>query len=278
MANPILFNEKISSEEEVLKLYQRANEYQWNPDKDIPWHLSIDLNGEKKEAWIELIKIFYGLELMGLLVINNMMNSVSEKLKYRNLPYYLSIQATDEARHIYCLEKYLQKLGSPIQESKMQKVINALGKLASKGFFKVEAWSVSTLFSENFASHFMMAAIEKEIDPLATALFKRILADEARHIGLQHILCKKIAEKRNPFKRFYLKTQSYFTFLLTALGIRQVTGLAEKIGLNIEEYLDSLMNKFEKQEETLGLSPFISPLFQRKILNNVALKKKKRLV
>lgn len=257
------------SEDEVLRLYQRANAQQWNPDKEIDWQAPIGLDGEKKKAWIELMKVFYGLELMGLFVLNNLMNEVGEKstegIGNRHLNYYLSIQGADEARHIYCLEKYLDKLGSGPGSRRFQQIINGLGKLASKGFIRHQTWALSTLFSENFASHFMATALEKDVEPLGSEIFRRIIADEARHISLQHLLCRRIPTKVGFFGRWYLKLQSYATVLLTAWGVRRIARQGQSVGIPTAPFIASFMSKLEKQEEALGLNGFVNPRFQRKI-------------
>jgi len=118
--------------------------------------------------------IFYTLEKMGLNVIANMMPARQVSLKVKRLPTTFR-QCFDEARHVFSVENYLRKLGDRQYDWKY----HVLGQIASLGFYRVENWLFSTLFSENFASAFLRRS-QKAISIRWERMCKNLLLDESR--------------------------------------------------------------------------------------------------
>ena len=136
----------------LRRLYLQASSQQWFAPQKINFAGELELDPEVRRVWIRFTEIFYTLEKMGLNVIGNMMPKAARKLRSEEVSFYLSAQYFDESRHVFVIANYLRKLGAP---PKYDRKFHVLGQVASMGFYRVENWLFSTLFSENFASCFL---------------------------------------------------------------------------------------------------------------------------
>src|SRR4051812_38317070 len=140
------------NEAKIRRLYLQAASQQWFAPTKIDFTAPSTLDDQSRIVWQRLMTIFYTLEKMGLNVITYMMPKAVTRLKSEEAANYLSVQCYDESRHVFSIENYLKKLGAP---PKYDWQLHVLGQAASLGFYRVENWLFSTLFSENFASCFL---------------------------------------------------------------------------------------------------------------------------
>ncbi len=265
---PLEEQEKIFLLDEALSyqsLYQRASVQQWDADSNIDWSKGAQVDDSIKESWIKIMNVFYALELVGLVTLNNMMSKTASKYGDVNLRLYLSAQSIDEARHVYVLQKYLGLLNVQPSTS-LQNVVNRLGNIASKGVYNVENFLFSTLFSENFASMFLRMCIEKPIDPLARDIFKRILQDEGRHVKFQNIILPYVVKNTSVIGKLVMKTVHVTLMNIVRLGIKDVKKDAEKIGVDTTEFLNRLVKLLDRQYEKIGIKEFVDPERIKKII------------
>ena len=158
--------------------FSSRGERLWNADRDIDWDRGAQIPDAKRASWLRIINTFHGLEVMGLDTIQVMMGQATHQLRNPSLNLYLAAQCQDEARHVYVLDRYLTEVnGHGYMSAAERFMVDRFGAMASWGFFRVENWLISTLFSENFAALFLQQALEiPDIDPLAKQIFRLIPA------------------------------------------------------------------------------------------------------
>ena len=181
-------------------LFQQQGERLWNADRDIDWDRGAQIPDAKRASWLRIINTFHGLEVMGLDTIQVMMGQATHQLRNPSLNLYLAAQCQDEARHVYVLDRYLTEVnGHGYMSAAERFMVDRFGAMASWGFFRVENWLISTLFSENFAALFLQRALEiPDIDPLAKQIFRLILRDEVRHVNFLHTILPELIDGLSP--------------------------------------------------------------------------------
>ena len=102
--SPIAVAQGASEEQRNLyrELFRQQSDRLWNADRDVDWSLGPKIPSEKREPWLKLVNVFYGLEYMGLETIQVMMSKATHQLRDPNLNLYLAAQCQDEARHASC--------------------------------------------------------------------------------------------------------------------------------------------------------------------------------
>lgn len=244
-ANPILNDQKIR------KLYLQACAQQWYPLQKINFELPTATDPEHRRALIAINQVFYTLEKMGLNVIANMMAKASRKFKSEEAASYLSVQCHDEARHVFLAEIHLKKLGAPpVYDNRL----HILGQVASMGFYRVENWLFSTLFSENFASAYLRRGKTFEGDPFGQEVCRNLVIDEARHLHFLHIVLPDILDRMNVVGRSYVKSAQYFIMKFTEVMSRTMANDAAVIGIDRREMLEEVFENIERSYESMGVS------------------------
>ena len=150
-------------------LFRQQSDRLWNADRDVDWAGGSVIPESRRGPWLRMMNVFHGLEVMGLDTIQVMMSEATHQVRDPALNLYLAAQCQDEARHVYVLDRYLTEVDGHGYISKPEAfLIERFGGMASWGFYRVENWLTSTLFSENFAALFLQQALEiDDVDPLA---------------------------------------------------------------------------------------------------------------
>lgn len=253
------------NEQKIRRLYLQASSQQWFAPHKINFEPNIMVDDETRRVWIRFMTIFYTLEKMGLNVIANMMPKASAKLKSDEISYYLSAQCFDESRHVFVLENYLKKLGAP---PKYDYKYHVLGQAASMGFYRVENWLFSTLFSENFAHAFLRRCKVSQIDPMGAEICKSLQADESRHLHFLHIVLPDIMDRLNLFGRSYVKGAQFFIMKFTEMVSRSLDRDAKFVGLDRQALFEEVFENVERAYEGFGVTRSFLP-FPKITANNV---------
>ena len=251
------------------ELFRQHSDRLWNADKDIDWSQESIIPEHKREAWLRMINVFYGLEFMGLDTIQIMMSKATHKLRDPNLNLYLAAQCQDEARHTYALDRYLTVTdGHGRLSSLEQGLINRFGNMASWGFYRAENWLTSTLFSENFAALFLQKASElPDCDPLAKQIFRNILRDEVRHVNFLHSILPDLIGNLSPIGRTYIWQSQLVLIGTVSIGLRRIRDEAGDIGLDIEDFKDTLTENLDAQFRDAGIDQFLYASSYRRMMD-----------
>ena len=251
------------------ELFRQQSDRMWNADKDVDWDLGIQIPEHKREAWLRMMNVFYGLELMGLDTIQVMMSKATHKLHDPNLNLYLAAQTHDEARHVYVLGRYLDLADGWGRMSRAEQImIDRFGNMAAWGLFRVENWLTSTLFSENFAALFLQKALEiEDTDPLAKQIFRNILRDEVRHVNFLHTSLPDLIGALPRIGRAYIWQSQLLLVGAISIGLRRLHGDAETLGLDIDDFKRTLIDNLDLQFRDAGLDEFLHAKSYERIIN-----------
>ncbi len=258
---PALSQNSKVNDVKVRRLYLQASQQQWFAPQRINFEPPIELDEETRRVWIRYMTVFYTLEKMGLNVIANMMSKAVRRLKSEECAYYLSAQCFDESRHVFVLENYLKKLGAP---PKYDYKYHVLGQAASLGFYRVENWLFSTLFSENFASSFLRRAKAAQIDPVGAEVCKYLQIDESRHLHFLHIVLPDIMDRMSLFGKTYVKMSQYFIMKFTEVVSRTLEQDALVVGLDRRALIEEVFENVERAYAGFGVSKSFLPFPQIK--------------
>lgn len=251
------------------ELYRQQSDRVWNADRDIDWSRGPQIPEQKREAWLRMLNVFHGLELMGLDTIQVMMSKATHKLHDPNLNLYLAAQTHDEARHTYVLHRYLTEANGLGRLSRLERsLIDRFGTIAAFGFYRVENWLTSTLFSENFAALFLQKALEiEDTDPLAKQIFRNILRDEVRHVNFLHTILPNLIGNLSPFGRVYVWQSQLVLVGAVSLGLRRIRGDAATLGIDIEDFKDTLIENLDQQFHDAGIDTFLHAASYRRVID-----------
>jgi len=237
--------------EKIERLYRQSAASQWAAHEKLDFSTAVEMDPDAKKVWTDLTTIFYTLEKMGLGVLSNMFTKAAHKYESEETLLYLTMQCADEGRHVYAVENYLAMLGrKPTYEWKY----HVLGQVSSLGFYRVENWLFSTLFSENFASAFLRRAKAGHIDPLGAEMCRRILIDESRHLHFLHIVLPSIMDRMSLFGRTYVRASQYFIMKFTETVTRGIAHEAKLVGIDRRELLEEVFENIEKAYEGFGVT------------------------
>lgn len=239
------------NDKKIRRLYLQACMQQWFSPKRINFETPIMMEPEERRVWIRLMHIFYTLEKMGLNVIANMMPKAVHRLKSEEASYYLSAQCFDEARHVFTIENYLKKLGSP---PSYHWKYHVLGQIASMGAYRVENWLFSTLFSENFASAFLRRSRNAKIDPIGAEMCRNLQLDESRHLHFLHIVLPDLLDRMSLFGRSYVKASQFFIMKLTEKWATTLEADVEIVGLDRRAIMEEVFENIERAYESFGVT------------------------
>ena len=250
-------------------LFQQQGERLWNADRDIDWDRGAQIPDAKRASWLRIINTFHGLEVMGLDTIQVMMGQATHQLRNPSLNLYLAAQCQDEARHVYVLDRYLTEVnGHGYMSAAERFMVDRFGAMASWGFFRVENWLISTLFSENFAALFLQQALEiPDIDPLAKQIFRLILRDEVRHVNFLHTILPELIDGLSPIGRAYVWQTQMLIAGASALGLRRIRRDALALGIDLDHYKRTLIANLDAQFHDAGLDKFLSIDRYSRIIN-----------
>ena len=250
-------------------LFRQQGDRLWNADRDVDWSAGSEIPESKRAAWLRMMNVFLGLEVMGLDTIQVMMSQATHQLRDPALNLYLAAQCQDEARHVYALDRYLTEVGGHGYLSKPERfLIERFGGMASWGMYRVENWLTSTLFSENFAALFLQQTLELEdVDPLAKQIFRLILRDEVRHVNFLHTILPQLVDRLSPTGRLYVWQSQLLLAGAVALGLRRIKADVAELGIDVDGYKATLIENLGVQFKDAGLDDFLRIETYAKIIN-----------
>ena len=250
-------------------LFRQQSDRLWNADRDVDWSQGTQIPEHRRDAWLRMMNVFLGLEVMGLETIQAMMSAATHQVRDPALNLYLAAQCQDEARHVYVLDRYLQEADGIGYLSKPEQfLIERFGGMASWGFYRVENWLTSTLFSENFAALFLQQCLELEdVDPLAKQIFRLILRDEVRHVNFLHTILPRLIDRLPQAGRLYVWQSQLLLAGAVALGLRRIKPDAAGLGLDVEAYKFTLLTNLGEQFRDAGLDSFLNINTYAKVIN-----------
>jgi P-aminobenzoate N-oxygenase AurF len=251
LLKPISKDNPIVNDVKLRRLYLQASSQQWYAPQKLNFDLPVDSDEQTRQVWARLSEVFYTLEKMGLNVIANMMPKAAGKLKSDEVVNYLAVQCHDEARHVFVIENYLKKLGAPPAYDYKYHI---LGQAASMGFYRVENWLFSTLFSENFASVFLRRSKAARIDPFGAEMCKYLMIDESRHLHFLHIVLPDVMERLSLLGRTYVKAAQFFIMKFSEVISRTLEADAAYVGINRRDMLEEIFENVEKAYEGFGVT------------------------
>ena len=269
--SPAAVQRELTAEQSAVyrELFQQQGDRLWNADQDIDWSLGPAIPDAKRDAWLRMMNAYHGLEVMGLDTIQVMMSKATHKLRDPNLNLYLAAQCQDEARHVYVLDRYLSAADGHGYLSRAERfMIDRFGNMAALGFYRVENWLLSTLFSENFAALFLQKMLEVEdTDPLAKNIFRLILRDEVRHVNFLHTILPKLVDRLSPLGRTYIWQSQMLLVGATSLGLRRIRQDSIDIGIDVDDFKNTLIANLEAQFSDAGIEGFLSARRYERIIN-----------
>jgi len=269
--SPAAVSRSLNDEQRVAfrELFRQQSDRMWNADKDVDWSQPPVIPDHKRDAWLRMINVFHGLEFMGLDTIQIMMSKATHKLRDPNLNLYLAAQCQDEARHTYVLDRYLTVTNGHGRLSALEQgLINRFGNIASFGLYRAENWLTSTLFSENFAALFLQKASEiRDCDPLAKQIFRLILRDEVRHVNFLHTILPELIGNLSPVGRRYVWQSQLVMIAAVSVGLRRIRQESGDIGLDIQEFKDTLTDNLDAQFHDAGIDQFLHASSYRRVID-----------
>jgi len=250
-------------------LFRQQGDRLWNADRDVDWEAGSTIPESRRAAWLRMMNVFLGLEVMGLDTIQVMMSQATHQVRDPALNLYLAAQCQDEARHVYVLDRYLTEVNGHGYSSKPEAVlIERCGGMASWGFYSVENWLTSTLFSENFAALFLQQALELDgVDPLAKQIFRLILRDEVRHVNFLHTILPRLIDRLPAAGRVYVWQSQILLAGAVALGLRRIKADVAALGIDVDGYKATLIENLGTQFEDAGLDSFLKIETYARVIN-----------
>jgi hypothetical protein len=224
---------------EIRRLYEHAKRDQWNASRDLPWDAPgsddgrviadelIDVHGSplwerlgeaervalnrRVAAW-RLSVLLYG-EQGALLACSQLVDVVDGA----DRKFFQATQVMDEARHNEVLARYLAErldgLVYPMPANERDLFDSILGE--SRWYLKTIALQ---LVAETFAVALFRMMAESARDPVLGELCRRILADEARHMGFGMLALPRVVREASEAERRELEDYTCFALEKTLTG------------------------------------------------------------
>ncbi len=238
------------NEAKVRRLYLQASTQQWFAPQRIDFSAPVLMDDTSVEVWRKFMLIFYSLEKMGLDTIAHMTSKAVRKFESNDAAYYLAAQAFDEARHVFAIENYLKRLGSP---PKYDRGLHIFSQLAAMGAYRVENWLFSTLFSENFASAFLRMARESNLDDQGKEMCRSLLLDESRHLHFLHTVLPDVMDRLSLLGKTYVRTSQFFIMKITEGLARKFDNDATVVGMNRKHLVEDAFENVKLAYDNLNL-------------------------
>jgi len=167
-----------------MSMWHKALESQWSP-RDLDW----DAAGKVRSAALRrdlarvLTPILMG-EQAALYSITTLVQILGQEAEVES-QFYLVSMLLDEARHTELFTRYYGRLGeTPMPIRRFPAGYLFQSKVMAR---EPSEWLVGSLVSEVLAKFSLEAFRQLDCDPLLTELTGRILEDEARHLGFNHV-------------------------------------------------------------------------------------------
>ncbi len=286
----IFTHELAPKNQDMRGLYEKAKRDQWNASSDIDWKLDVDPDGgifpdglidihgtkywdkmsprERNElnrhfsAW-RISQLMYGEEF-AMLVCSQLVNVIPDI----DGKFFMATQVVDEARHSEVLTRYLlDKVGVtyPLTASLRNLFDNILA--LPQWYFKTVG---TQLVAETLAVSLFRMLEQHSQDPLVSSICKRILADEARHMGFGMLSLPGQMEQLSPQE---LREVEDFACDAAAglLGGQFPREAYEAVGFNKAEIEDikKLRHEVARKNEHMLFRQFFKKDFHASLWNNM---------
>ncbi len=228
-----------AAEADMRRLYENAKRDQWNASRDIPWDTPqtsdgraiadelIDIYGsplwerlsEKERvelnrrvaAW-RLSVLMHG-EQGALLACSQLVDIV----KSADEKFFQASQVMDEARHNEVLDRYIRE-----RLDNRQYPIPANARDIFDSILSESRWYLKTiglqLVAETFAVALFKMMAESARDPVLGTMCRRILQDEARHMGFGMLALPAVVDGASASERRELEDYTCFALEKTLTG------------------------------------------------------------
>ena len=227
------------TEPDLRRLYENAKRDQWNASRDIAWDAPpsddgrvladelIDIYGsplwerlsekdrvflnQRIAAW-RLSVLMYG-EQGAMLACSQLVDVVSGT----DFKFFAATQVMDEARHNEVLNRYItERLGGVTYEMPVNER-DLFDSILSESRWYLKTIALQ-LVAETFAVSLFRMMAEASRDPVLGEVCRRILGDEARHMGFGMLSLPDVIANASEAERRELEDYTVFALEKTLLG------------------------------------------------------------
>ena len=167
-----------------LSLWHKALRIDWSPaDIDYDSGAKFSRESHRRHLARALSPILMG-EQAGLYSITSIIRILGQTSEVEG-QFFLTSMALDEAKHCEVFAHYYRRLGhDPLSIRRFPS-----GYLFQSAIVSDDpiVWLTGSLVSEVLAKHSLMAVRDQHIDPVLDEMCDRILEDETRHLGFNHV-------------------------------------------------------------------------------------------
>lgn len=217
---------------QIKRFFYNALESQWNPERDVEWNMPLGIDDSHCEAMAYILSPIVMGEFSAFSGIPGRILSFSNY----EVKQYLAAQLVDETRHAEAFDLYLSRIRAKETYKRSWRNIHVLRYFNEMKRLKDnDKWLAGLLVTE-ITAHVLLSAYIRQTPCLLTQrLFKRILLDEARHIGFVNyylrVILKNISESDRKFLtsvtdrvlRLTEQMLNYYEFALKAFDLSPVT-------------------------------------------------------
>ena len=240
---------------DLRRLYENAKRDQWNASKDIAWSTApspdgrviadelVDIYGsplwerlsEKDRVFLNrriaawrLSVLLYG-EQGAMLACSQMVDLVSGA----DHKFFQATQVVDEARHNEVLDRYIAERLDGVKYPMPVNERDLFDSILSESRWYLKTISLQ-LVAETFAVSLFRMMAESAKDPVLGEVCRRILGDEARHMGFGMLSLPDVVKNASPQERHELEDYTVFALEKTLLGFFPLEAYQD-LGLNAAE-------------------------------------------
>jgi hypothetical protein len=228
-----------TAEPELRRLYENAKRDQWNASRDIPWATPqpddgrvladdlIDIYGSpmwhrlgeqdrvtlnrRIAAW-RLGVLMYG-EQGALLACSQLVDIV----RGTDLKFFQATQVMDEARHNEGLDRYIRERLDDVRYEMPVNERDLFDAILSETRWYLKTIALQ-LVAETFAVSLFRMMAESARDPVLGELCRRVLGDEARHMGFGMLSLPDVVREASAQERREMEDYTVWALEKTLLG------------------------------------------------------------
>jgi len=169
--------------ERHLAIWHKALRARWTPE-DIDWSPAPALSRAARDHLARVLSPVLMGEQAGLYSITTMIQILGRTSDVES-QFFLTTMAVDEAKHTELFARYYRRLDrTPLSIRRFPSGYLFQAHVMSRDPLE---WLTGSLVSECLAKHTLEELHRLDLDPVLNALSDRILEDEARHLGFNHV-------------------------------------------------------------------------------------------
>jgi hypothetical protein len=232
--------------ERHLAIWHKALRARWSPE-DIDWTGAARPLGEATRARLArvLSPVLMG-EQAGLYSITTMIQILGQTSDVES-QLFLTTMAVDEAKHMEAFARYYGRLGlEPLSIRRFPSGYLFQTQVMSR---EPTEWLTGSLVSECLAKQTLEDLRDLDLDPVLNEICNRILEDESRHLGFNHVFLEDrfaapAGEDRDRLRRRLRAVLDYVPPILKGLDA-DIRGL----GLDPDEFYGRLCEDVDRRLE-----------------------------